>query len=109
MFTVRSGATGSHTTSSGVVENVRAGQVDVCPRQMDFHAHGVGDARRVYVDNRLIVHGVDKPADAVRVDQAGRSDRILLHLGCAGDGGEVEVIRPVREIVDRVEVAGARL
>ena len=52
---------------------------------------------------------VDKPADAVRVDQTGRSNRILLHLGCARDGGEIQVVGPMREVIDRVEVAGTGL
>ena len=92
---------------SAVMENIRAAQVDVRPGEMDFHSRGSpAVAGRIDINDRLVVRGVDKPADAVRVDGAG--SYIPCTMGRARNGRKIEMVRSMREIVDRVEVCRRR-
>ena len=91
-----------------VVEDVRPGEVDVRAGQMDFHVDVVRRRARIDVQDRLIVRTVDEPADAV-----------CIYSICLGDGslnkvracncGQVDMIRIVDEVRNRIELAGPGL
>src|SRR5262249_23844644 len=91
-----------------MVEDIRAGEIDVRPGKMDFHIHVVRRGARINVQQGFVVRVVNEPADAI----CGHSVRLgnqSLHIGRAGDGREVDMIRVMSEIGDRIEMPGARL
>ena len=90
------------------MKDVRASEIDIGPSEMDFHIHVVRRRGRIDVKNRFIVRVVDKPADTVCVHSVGLGDR-PLNIGRAGNGRNVDMICVMREVGDRIELAGAGL
>src|SRR5262245_44913816 len=90
-----------------MMKDVASAQINVRTGQVDFHVHVIGGASCVDVHDGLILRVVDKPADAVGGHGAGRIDQ-ALHNVCAGNGGQVELVRVVNKTADRVEIAGTR-
>ena len=90
------------------MKDVASGQVDVRAGKVDFHVHVVGGIARVNINNRLVVHAVDKPADAVSISRTRGVDR-ALHRIRASNGRQVDVIGVVRKIRNRIEISGTRL
>jgi len=85
------------------MKDVASGQVDVRAGKVDFHVHVVGGIARVNINNRLVVHAVDKPADAVSISRTRGVDR-ALHRIRASNGRQVDVIGVVRKIRNRIEI-----
>lgn len=80
-----------HWAWLGVMEDIRTAQVDIRPSEMDFHINMVCRRGCIYIQDRLIVRGVDEPADTVCGCRVGRSDQ-PLHVGRAHDGREIDMI-----------------
>jgi hypothetical protein len=91
-----------------MVKDIRAGEIDIRAGEMDFHIHVVRGCGRINVQHRFVMRVVDEPADAICSDHA-RFGNLPLQVGSAGNGREVDMIRVMSEIGDRIEVSGARL
>ena len=77
----------SQPRRSGVVQDIRAGEVDVRAGQVDFHVHVVRCPGRIDVKERFIVGVIYEPADTVGVDGVGCIDQ-TLNIGRARNGGQ---------------------
>src|SRR5262245_50053018 len=93
---------------SRVVKNIRAGEVDVCPGEVDLHVHVIRRPRCVDVEDRLILLVVYKPANAVCVHSVGCGD-LPLNMRRAKYGRQVDMIAARREVGDSVEMTSAWL
>lgn len=74
-----------------VVKDVRAGEVDICSGQVDFHINVIGRRSRIDIEDRFIVRVVDEPTDAFCVHSVGRADD-PLNIGRARNGCKVDMI-----------------